>query len=127
VPGVVQAMLSGAVDCLEKPVSDQRLIEQIFAALAKDQTNRSAWNERERILERIKSLSPREREVMLRVTSGLFTRQIAEALNLSTKTVEAHRARMMQKMQADGIAALVRMVEQAGEVSRLDNSTDQSA
>lgn len=124
-PLVVAAMRSGAVDCLQKPVNDQRLLQQIHTCITRDEESRKDWAERALILKRIASLTARELEVMLRVVDGAFSRQIAEALNLSCKTVESHRARVMDKMQADGIAALVRMVERVGGADGLDKLPDQ--
>ena len=110
VPMAVEAMQAGACDFLQKPFRDQDLIDRIQRALDKDRTNRAALNERTLIRERLQSLTPREREVLSMVTSGKANKIVAADLGVSQRTVEIHRARVMEKMSAASLAQLVRMV-----------------
>jgi two-component system response regulator FixJ len=115
VPMAVEAMQAGAFDFLQKPFRDQDLIDRIQRALDKDRTNRAALNERTLIGERLQSLTPREREVLALVTSGKANKIMAADLGVSQRTVEIHRARVMEKMSAASLAQLVRMVMDLGE------------
>ena len=110
VPMAVEAMQAGAFDFLQKPFRDQDLIDRIQRALEKDRSNRSALTERNTIRERLESLTPREREVLTMVTSGKANKVMASDLGVSQRTVEIHRARVMEKMGATSLAQLVRMV-----------------
>jgi two-component system response regulator FixJ len=110
VPMAVEAMQAGACDFLQKPFRDQDLIDRIQRALDKDRTNRAALSERTLIRERLQSLTPREREVLAMVTSGKANKIVAADLGVSQRTVEIHRARVMEKMSAASLAQLVRMV-----------------
>ena len=110
IPMAVEAMQHGAFDFLQKPFRDQDLIERIQRALAKDQTGRAELRERARIKERLESLTAREREVLELVTSGKPNKIMAADLGVSQRTVEIHRARVMEKMGASSLAQLVRMV-----------------
>jgi len=110
VPMAVEAMQQGAFDFLQKPFRDQDLIDRIQRALEKDRANRAALDERSRIRERHEMLTPREREVLALVTSGKANKIMAADLGLSQRTVEVHRARVMEKMGASSLAHLVRMV-----------------
>lgn len=110
VPMAVEAMQAGACDFLQKPFRDQDLIDRIQRALDKDRTNRAVLNERTLIRERLQSLTPREREVLAMVTSGKANKIMAADLGVSQRTVEIHRARVMEKMSAASLAQLVRMV-----------------
>jgi two-component system, LuxR family, response regulator FixJ len=110
VPMAVEAMQAGACDFLQKPFRDQDLIDRIQRALDKDRTNRAALSERTLIRERLQSLTPREREVLAMVTSGKANKIMAADLGVSQRTVEIHRARVMEKMSAASLAQLVRMV-----------------
>jgi FixJ family two-component response regulator len=110
IPMAVEAMQHGAFDFLQKPFRDQDLIDRIQRALQKDHENRAALGERTRIRERLESLTPREREVLSLVTSGKANKVMAADLGLSQRTVEIHRARVMEKMGAASVAQLVRMV-----------------
>lgn len=109
VPMAVEAMQHGAFDFLQKPFRDQDLIDRVQRAFESDSENRRALGERERIRERLESLTAREREVLALVTSGKANKVIAADLDVSPRTVEIHRARVMEKMQAPSLAALVRM------------------
>jgi two-component system, LuxR family, response regulator FixJ len=110
VPMAVEAMQAGAFDFLQKPFRDQDLIDRIQRALDRDRTNRAALDERTLIRERLQSLTPREREVLAMVTSGKANKIMAADLGVSQRTVEIHRARVMEKMSAASLAQLVRMV-----------------
>jgi FixJ family two-component response regulator len=110
VPMAVEAMQAGAFDFLQKPFRDQDLIDRIQRALEKDRSNRTALTERNTIRERLESLTPREREVLTMVTSGKANKVMASDLGVSQRTVEIHRARVMEKMGAGSLAQLVRMV-----------------
>ncbi len=114
VPMAVEAMQAGAVDFIQKPFRDQDLIDRINQALEKDSSNRAALGERNDIRRRLETLTPREREVLDLVVQGKANKVIAGDLKLSQRTVEIHRARVMEKMQASSLAHLVRMVLEVG-------------
>jgi FixJ family two-component response regulator len=109
VPMAVRAMKSGAVDFIEKPFNDELLLESIRHALALDVKQRDMQKQRAEIATRLARLTPREHEVMVMVTNGKANKEIAGNLGVSSKTVEAHRARVMEKMEANSLADLVRM------------------
>ncbi|MEW8507825.1 MAG: response regulator transcription factor [Candidatus Thiodiazotropha sp.] len=109
VPMAVRAMKSGAIDFIEKPFNDELLLESIRHALALDVKQRDMQAQRAEIATRLARLTPREHEVMVMVTNGKANKEIASSLGVSAKTVEAHRARVMEKMQANSLAELVRM------------------
>ena len=113
VPMAVEAMQHGAVDFIQKPFRDQDLIDRINQALEKDRDNRAGLRERDAIRHRMQQLTPREREVLDLVTQGKANKVIAGDLNVSQRTVEIHRARVMEKMGASSLAHLVRMVIEA--------------
>jgi two-component system response regulator FixJ len=115
VPMAVEAMQAGAVDFIQKPFRDQDLIDRINQALEKDSSNRAALGERNDIRRRLETLTPREREVLDLVVHGKANKVIAGDLKLSQRTVEIHRARVMEKMQASSLAHLVRMVLEVGQ------------
>jgi FixJ family two-component response regulator len=106
----VEAMQMGAVDFIQKPFKDQDLLNRLQAALARDLHMRRELTEREVIRGRLNDLTPREREVLKLVTEGRANKVIAGDLDLSQRTVEIHRARVMEKMHAKSLAHLVRMV-----------------
>ncbi len=110
----VKAMRAGALDFIEKPFNDESLIASLRSALAADQQRRVDRVQRSEIARRLAELTPREHEVMAMVTDGRSNREIAASLGVSTKTVEAHRSRVMDKMRADSLAELVRMCLVAG-------------
>jgi two-component system response regulator FixJ len=110
IPMAVEAMQQGAFDFLQKPFRDQDLIDRIQRALAKDKDGRMELAVRSRVRERFESLTPREREVLALVTSGKPNKIMAADLGVSQRTVEIHRARVMEKMHASSLAQLVRMV-----------------
>jgi two-component system response regulator FixJ len=110
VPMAVEAMQHGAFDFLQKPFRDQDLMDRIQRALESDRANRAELGERSRIREQHETLTPREREVLALVTSGKANKIMAADLGLSQRTIEIHRARVMEKMGASSLAHLVRMV-----------------
>jgi two-component system, LuxR family, response regulator FixJ len=110
IPMAVEAMQHGAFDFLQKPFRDQDLIDRIQKALAKDAKTRSALKEHERIRQRLQTLTPREREVLALMTKGKPNKVMAGELGVSQRTVEIHRARVMEKSGASSLAQLVRMV-----------------
>jgi len=109
VPMAVEALQHGAFDFLQKPFRDQELIDRIQRALEKDREVRAALARKEEIRARFDSLTPREREVLELMTRGRPNKLMAADLSLSQRTVEIHRARVMEKMQAPSLAQLVRM------------------
>ena len=115
VPMAVEAMQHGAVDFIQKPFRDQDLLDRINQALEKDHDNRAGLKQRDAIRGRIADLTPREHEVLELVTAGKANKVIAGDLNVSQRTVEIHRARVMEKMGASSLAHLVRMVIAAGD------------
>jgi two-component system CheB/CheR fusion protein len=110
----VQAMRDGAVDFLQKPVSDRMLIDTVRRALRRSEVSSEIGAERDQVKERVARLTPREREIMAMVASGLANKEIAARLTISQRTVENHRARVMHKMEARSLADLVRATGIAG-------------
>ncbi|WP_462322587.1 response regulator transcription factor [Halochromatium sp.] len=110
VPTTVRAVQSGAVDFLEKPVSKSKLTERIERAFEIDRQRRDDASAVEAVRTRCATLTPRERQVMRFATQGLSNKDIARELEISPRTVETHRAKMMEKMEADSIAMLCNMV-----------------
>jgi RNA polymerase sigma factor (sigma-70 family) len=110
VPMAVRAMKSGAIDFIEKPFNDEQLLESIRNALAIDDTRRDQQSFKAEVASRLAQLTPRESEVMDMVTAGKSNKEIANSLGVSAKTVEAHRAKVMEKMEAGSLAELVRLV-----------------
>ena len=110
IPMAVEALHAGAADFLQKPFREQELLERVRSAFAKDASNRRQLGELSRIRVRLASLTEREREVLTLVTGGKLNKVIAAELGLSARTVEIHRARVMEKMAAPSLAQLVRMV-----------------
>ena len=113
----VDAMRHGAYDFLTKPVRDQDLIDRVQGALQKDAANRRSMVQAHDVRHRLQSLTPREREVFTLVTRGMANKVMAGELGVSQRTVEIHRARVMEKMGASSLAHLVRMVIEADRTS----------
>jgi len=114
IPMSVNAMKAGAVDFLPKPVKDTDLLRAIAQAIARAYRDRAERKEIEDIQRREENLTPREREVMTLVASGMPNKRIAFELGAAEKTIKVHRARVMEKMQAGSLAELVRLAERVG-------------
>jgi FixJ family two-component response regulator len=114
VPMTVRAMRFGAVDFLQKPFNDQDLLDAIQRALALSREERGQRAERVLIQRHLDTLTPREREVLALVITGMLNKQIAVDLGAAEKTIKIHRARVMEKMRAGSVAELVRMTEKVG-------------
>ena len=112
IPMAVEAMQRGAVDFIPKPFRDHELLDRINKAIEDDRENRDALVEREEVEKRVEKLTPREKQVMELVVQGKANKVIAGDLEVSQRTVEIHRARVMEKMQVRSLAQLVRMVMQ---------------
>jgi FixJ family two-component response regulator len=114
IPMTVQALKAGAVDFLTKPFRDQQLLDAVQQAIDRDRAARRQRADLAELRRRYESLTPREREVMTHVVSGLLNKQIATQVRTSEATVKAHRAQLMRKMEAGSVAQLVRIVEGLG-------------
>ncbi len=113
-PLAIRVMKAGAFDLVRKPFDPDMLAQRIQEAVAEDAANRARHAWRHEVLTRRDELTPRQREVMRLVVSGKANKEVAAELGISMKTVEAHRALVMQKMGTDSLAALVRMAVVAG-------------
>jgi FixJ family two-component response regulator len=109
VPMAVRAVKAGAIDFIEKPFSDQLLLDRVRQGIEMDRQERDGRARRAEILRRMSLLTQREREVLDLVVGGKANKEIAASLRLSPKTVEVHRAHVMEKMQASSVAELVRL------------------
>ena len=110
VPLAVDAMKEGAVDFIQKPYHEDALLEKIEQALEQDRDQRKSLGEKREIMRRIRTLTPRETEIMDRMIAGQANKVIAIELEISQRTVEIHRSRVMHKMGTHSLAHLVRMV-----------------
>ena len=114
IPMSVRAMKGGAVEFLTKPFRDQDLLDAIHVALERDRARRQREDEIATLKDRFEWLTPREREVLPLVVSGLPNKQIADKIGTSETTVKVHRGQLMRKMGADSLPELVRMAERIG-------------
>lgn len=114
IPMSVRAMKQGAVDFLVKPVVEDELFPALEAAIERWRGDSTARQSRSAVLARLESLSPREREVLERVVQGRLNKQIAYELDISEKTVKAHRGRVMEKMGVHSVAELVHLCDSVG-------------
>jgi FixJ family two-component response regulator len=112
VPISVQAMKAGAIEFLSKPFGDHELLQAIQRGIERHCSSRRQRARLFDLTKRANSLTPREKEVFLLVTRGLLNKQVAAELGIREKTIKVHRAQVMQKMNADSLAELVRMAEQ---------------
>ena len=110
IPMSVRAMKAGAVEFLTKPFRDQDLLDAVRIALEKDHERRERRKEVSDLKERFNSLTPREQEVISMVVSGMLNKQIADQLGTAENTVKVHRSRAMEKMHAQSVAELVKML-----------------
>jgi RNA polymerase sigma factor (sigma-70 family) len=110
IPMAVEAMQHGAFDFLQKPFRDQDLLDRIQRAIARDSERRESLGEHARIEAHLESLTAREREVLDLMVKGKQNKQIAQELGVSPRTIEIHRSRVMEKMDAHSVAELVRMM-----------------
>jgi FixJ family two-component response regulator len=114
VPMAVRAVQAGAVDFIEKPFNDQALLDSVHRAIEKDGAQRGEASRLADIEARYEKLTPREREVLEQVVAGKRNKVIAADLDVSQSTVEAHRAKVMEKMEADSLSDLMRMMLSLG-------------
>lgn len=110
IPGTVRAMRGGAIDFLQKPFSPKLLLDRIREAIELDRANRSKDKKREQIQSQLRELTPREAEVLEHIKLGLTSREIAEILRLSPRTVEGHRQVILRKMGAGSAAQLIHLL-----------------
>ena len=114
IPMTVRAMKGGAVEFLTKPFRDQDILDAVHTAIGRDRKRRENEREIEQLTSDYESLTPREREIMALVTTGLMNKQIAGELGLSEITVKVHRGNVNRKMKAQSLAELVKMAEALG-------------
>jgi RNA polymerase sigma factor (sigma-70 family) len=114
VPASVRAMKEGALDFLQKPVDEHELLDGIQRALRRSRDARAEQAERAIVQRRLDTLTPREREVLDLVATGLLNKQIGDRLGVAEKTIKVHRGRAMQKMATDSVADLVRLLNRLG-------------
>ncbi|WP_409299866.1 response regulator transcription factor [Pseudomonas sp. KCJK8993] len=119
VPIVVRAFKAGAVDFIEKPYNEQLLLDSVQQALNRAGSRQRQGAGQARVLERLESLTPREKDVLLPLVRGYTNREIAEQLGVSIKTIDLYRSRVMKRMQAEHLPALVGMAIAAGLVDPL--------
>jgi RNA polymerase sigma factor (sigma-70 family) len=125
IPMTVRAMKAGAVEFLTKPFRDQDLLDAIQVGVERDRARRQRQAETAVLRERLESLTPREREVLPLVVSGLLNKQVAAEIGTTEATVKVHRSQLMRKMGADSLPDLVRMAEKIG-IARQNDDKVQS-
>ncbi len=113
-PMAVKAMKFGAVDFIEKPFEEDVLIESVRRAMAIGEKIHAHDNEKKDLQQRLEKLTPREHEVLIHIASGLQNKVIAYEMGISPRTIEIHRARVIEKMQARNLSHLVRMAIEGG-------------
>ena len=111
IPMTVQAMKDGAIEFLTKPFRDQELLDAVQVGLARDRTRREIDKSLSGLKERFETLSSREREIMVHVTTGRLNKQIANDIGISESTVKVHRTNLMRKMKARSLPELSRMAD----------------
>jgi len=111
IPMSVQAMKRGAIEFLTKPFRDQDLLDAIEVGLARDRARRESEKALATIRERFEALTPREREIMIQVTQGRLSKQIAGDIGIAETTVKVHRSRLMRKMKTRSLPELSRMAD----------------
>ena len=116
VPIVVRAFRGGALDFIEKPYNEQLLLDSVQRALSRQPVITTDQQALLEVQERLSSLTPRERDILLPLVQGFNNREIAEQLGVSIKTVDLYRSRVMKRMQAGSLPALVGMAIGAGMV-----------
>jgi FixJ family two-component response regulator len=114
IPMTVRAMKAGAVEFLTKPFRDQDLLDAIQVGLERDRARRERQADIAILRDRLESLTPREREVLPLVVSGLLNKQVAAEIGTTEATIKVHRSQLMRKMGADSLPELVRMAEKVG-------------
>ena len=124
IPSAVNAMKEGASDFFTKPVDGSALLNSVERALQQDRANRQEATERASLVTRYESLTPREREVLPMLASGLLNKQVAFELGITECTVQLHRGHIMRKMEADSFATLVRLADKIPHEMRADRLLD---
>jgi len=114
IPMGVNAIKKGAIDFIPKPFDDEQLLNAVKSAIEKHRQERKLQAERNDILRRVKLLSPREYEIFQSIITGKLNKQIGYSLNIAEKTVKVHRGRVMEKLEVNSVAELVRLAEKAG-------------
>ena len=118
IPMTVRAMKAGAVEFLTKPFRDQELLDAVRIALERDRARRQRESERTELQQRFDSLTSREREVISLVVAGKLNKEIAHQLGAAENTIKVHRSRAVEKMHAQSVAELVRMMEKIKGVAK---------
>jgi FixJ family two-component response regulator len=126
VPTSVRAMKAGAIDFIQKPFSEQELLDAIGRAIERDAKLREARAQQAGVARRVERLTPREREVFALVAAGHMNKEIARQLGTSEKTIKAHRGHVMQKLEVGSVAELVVLAQAAGlTATKVPVSSDQ--